>query len=35
MKNQMENQMQNEMDTLGPLKGVCKETFPIMENQMK
>ena len=31
----MEKNMENDMETLGPLKGVCGDITPIMENQME
>ena len=35
MENHMEKKMENEMETLGPLKGICRDITPIMENQME
>ena len=36
MENQLEKNMENEMETLGPFKGVYKDTTPpLIENQME
>ena len=35
VENQMAKNMEHELETLGPLKGVCRSITPIMENQME
>ena len=35
MENQMAKKMEHELETLGPLKGVCRDPTPIMENPME
>ena len=35
MENQIEKKMENEMETLGPFKGIYRDSTPMMENQME